>query len=84
LVEFDLDLLEITQIDRNLNFKLDRWFLRRHRILQEIQGSVGFWCGKTSQFEPETARKFFLDSKIWNRQAKFPFFFQEWIDRYID
>ena len=24
LVEFDLDLLEITQIDRNLNFKLDR------------------------------------------------------------
>ena len=62
----------------------DRWFLRRRGILQEIQGSVGFWCGKTWQFEPETARKFFLDSKIWNLQAKFPFSLQEWIDRYID
>ena len=51
----------------------DRWFLRRRGILQEIQGSVGFWCGKTWQFEPETARKFFPDSKIWNLQAKFPF-----------
>ena len=57
-----------------MNFKLDRRFLRRRGILQEIQGSVGFWCGKTWQFEPETARKFFSDSKIGNLHAKFPFF----------
>ena len=45
------------------------YFLRRHGIFQEIQGSDEFLCGNIWHFEAKKAKKFFLERKNQNLQG---------------
>merc|ERR1712051_891641 len=76
LVEFDLDLLEITQIDRNLNFKLDRChFCAAMEFSKKFKVLLGFDVVRLGSLKQRQLENFFQTQKFEIYKQNFHFFF---------